>query len=452
MSLAITARLMYTGSTSLRGDGFPLVVLLLILISSVKRSGKNGQLEHWGREHRRRLLLLLHRAKGWIDERFQPLAETGVGAEHVEDIVEVDVVDIRGGEFGRRDSGGRGGGLGLGLEPVAAPVQLPVESRHLQVLGHDVGGHGHGLQGAGQLLLLRMGCHTLEDLGVRIGRTNSFGEFVHHTRRRRRRLCDGGQCRHRLVVLLLMLVVDGADHSLLGPAGGPPEWFGRYLASFDGPDARGHLGSLVCVEVVDQDELLAGFVGLLLGRLDEAVDATVQRINLVRVDVVTAYAIFAVVTELDVVFSDFGGVGTLPDPFVAVDLVVAHGHSIVEKDGTGSGRAGRRGRLPLEDGAARLGDAVLILMTFIPLGIVEHGNDLFDAEPSRLGGSEDVMACKRAGIGGDGRIGVVRHHYEEASVDEMQQVECEMESKAYLLQECVPLAVAGRWSNVFLYS
>ena len=39
---------------------------------------------------------------------------------------------------------------------------------------------------------------------------------------------------------------------------------------------------------------------------------------------------------------------------------------------------------------------------------------------------------------------------EEASVDEMQQVEYEMESKAYLLQECVPLAVAGRWSNVFL--
>lgn len=213
------------------------------------------------------------------------------------------------------------------------------------------------------------------------------------------------------------------------------------------------------VEVLDQHELLfdrpsVGNDGLLLGRLDEAVDATVQRINLVRVDVVTAYAIFAVVTELDVVFSDFGGVGTLPDPFVAVDLVVAHGHSIVEKDGTGSGRAGRRGRLPLEDGATRLGDAVLILMTFILLGIVEHGNDLFDAEPSRLGGSEDVMACKRAGIGGDGRIGVVRHHYEvfreEASVDEMQQVECEMESKAYLLQECVPLAVAGRWSNVFL--
>ena len=394
MSLAITARLMYTGSTSLGGDGFPLVVLLLILISSVKRSGKNGQLEHWGREHRR-LLLLLHRAKGWIDERFQPLAETGVGAEHVEDIVEVDVVDIRGGEFGRRDSGGRGGGLGLGLEPVAAPVQLPVESRHLQVLGHDVGGHGHGLQGAGQLLLLRMGCHTLEDLGVRIGRTNSFGEFVHHTRRRRRRLCDGGQCRHRLVVLLLMLVVDGADHSLLGPAGGPPEWFGRYLASFDGPDARGHLGSLVCVEVVDQDELLAGFVGLLLGRLDEAVDATVQRINLVRVDVVTAYAIFAVVTELDVVFSDFGGVGTLPDPLVAVDLVVAHGHSIVEKDGTGSGRAGRRGRLLLQDGLCRGHASAMSIM-----GAGEDSYYLVDAKPSRLGGFEECLAGNGAAIHG----------------------------------------------------
>ena len=26
--------------------------------------------------------------------------------------------------------------------------------------------------------------------------------------------------------------------------------------------------------------------------------------------------------------------------------------------------------------------------------------------------SEDVMACKRAGVGGDGRIGVIGHHYE----------------------------------------
>ena len=318
------------------------MVLLLILIS-VERSGKNGWLEHCGREHRRRLLLLLHRAKGWIDERFQPLAETGVGAEHVEDIVEVDVVDIRGGGFGRG--------------------------------GSSCGGRG------GQLLPLQMRCHTLEDLGVRIGRTNSLGEYVHRTRRSRRRLCDGGQCRHWLVVLLLILVVDGADHSLLGPAGGPPERFGRYLASFDGPGTGGHLGSLVRVEVMDQDELLLAGLGLLLDRLDEAVDATVQRINLVRVDVGTADAIFAVVAELDVILSDFGWVGALPDPFVAVDLVVAYGHSIVEKDGTGSGRAGWRGRLLLEDRICRGHASANAIM-----GAGEDSHYLVDAEPSRMGG------------------------------------------------------------------
>ena len=81
------------------------------------------------------------------------------------------------------------------------------------------------------------------------------------------------------------------------------------------------------VEVLDQHELLfdrpsVGNDGLLLGRLDEAVDATVQRINLVRVDVGTADPVDAIVAKFDVILSDFGGVGTLPDPLVAVDLVV----------------------------------------------------------------------------------------------------------------------------------
>ena len=146
------------------------------------------------------------------------------------------------------------------------------------------------------------------------------------------------------------------------------------------------------VEVLDQHELLfdrpsVGNDGLLLGRLDEAVNATVQRINLVRVDVGTADSVDAIVAKFDVILSDFGGVGTLPDPLVAVDLVVAHGHSIVEKDGTGSGRAGRRGRLLLQDGLCRGHASAKSIM-----GAGEDSYYLVDAKPSRLGGFEDCLA------------------------------------------------------------
>mmetsp|Transcript_29544 Transcript_29544/g.86073 ORF Transcript_29544/g.86073 Transcript_29544/m.86073 type:complete len:207 (+) Transcript_29544:100-720(+) len=198
-----------------------------------------------------------------------------------------------------------------------------------------------------------MGHHALLDLGVRVGRTNPLGEYVHRTKSGSR-WCDGGQCRHWLVVLLLMLV--GDDHSgrtFLGCAGGPlgrRGGNGQRLTSLDDPEMGGHPGGLFRVEVMHQDELPLAGLGLLLGGLDEAVNATVQRVDVGRVDVGTADAILTVVTELDVILSDFGWVGTLPDPIVAVDLVVAHGHSIVEKDSTGSGRAGRRGHLLLEDG------------------------------------------------------------------------------------------------------
>ena len=107
--------------------------------------------------------------------------------------------------------------------------------------------------------------------------------------------------------------------------------------------------------------------------------------------------------------TDFGLVGTLSHPFVTVDLVVSHGDAIVEQDGARGRRRSGRGGLPLEDGTAGLRDAVLLLMPFVLLGIVEDGNDLLDGEPSSLGGSENLLTCKCAGI--VRKTGVVGHHF-----------------------------------------
>ena len=52
----------------------------------------------------------------------------------------------------------------------------------------------------------------------------------------------------------------------------------------------------------------------------------------------------------------------------------------------------------LEDGTAGLRGAVLLLMPFVLLGIIEDGNDLLDGEPPSLGGSENILTCKCAGI------------------------------------------------------
>ena len=111
---------------------------------------EDGHLERWrGERHRllnlrlQCLLLNLHRRHRRVDEGFQTLAKGGIGSEHVEDVVKVDVVEVRGigGFRSRRRSAARGtasGSRNTG-RAVAVPVQLLVESGHLfDGLGHAI--------------------------------------------------------------------------------------------------------------------------------------------------------------------------------------------------------------------------------------------------------------------------------------------------------------------------
>jgi len=120
---------------------------------------------------------------------------------------------------------------------------------------------------------------------------------------------------------------------------------------------RSNVGSLFSIQVLDEDELLfdrssVGDGGLLFGILEETVDATMERVNFIRVDVGATDPVNAIESELDVILSDFGGVGTLSHPLVAIDFVVSNGHSIVEEDRAGWWRRSRRRSLPLDDRTA----------------------------------------------------------------------------------------------------
>ena len=123
-----------------------------------------------------------------------------------------------------------------------------------------------------------------------------------------------------------------------GSAGRRRLWGDRFLHRY--------LCSLFGIQVVDQHILLLCIRhSLLLVGLDKTVDAAMERFDFVRVNVVPTYSIGTIVAELDVILSNFGWIGTLSDPIMAILFVVSHGEAIVEQDGARRGRFRRRSDL-----------------------------------------------------------------------------------------------------------
>ena len=136
---------------------------------------------------------------------------------------------------------------------------------------------------------------------------------------------------------------------------------------------------------MDQDEFLPAGLGLLLVGLDETVYTTMERIDLGRVDVGATDPMNAIVAKLDVILANLGLVGTLSHPFVTIDLVVSHGHSIVEQNGPRGRRRSGRILLRQEDGLCCAPEQAL-------MGIGEDAHYLVDVEPPRMGGLDDGLA------------------------------------------------------------
>ena len=93
-----------------------------------------------------------------------------------------------------------------------------------------------------------------------------------------------------------------APHSLgaSGSTGRRRLWGDRFLHRY--------LGSLFSIEVVDQHILLLCIRhSLLLVGLDKTVDAAMERVDFIRVNVVPTYSVDTIVAELDVIFSKFAG-------------------------------------------------------------------------------------------------------------------------------------------------
>ena len=123
-----------------------------------------------------------------------------------------------------------------------------------------------------------------------------------------------------------------------GSAGRRRLWGDRFLHRY--------LGSLFGIEVVDQHILLLCIRhSLLLVGLDKTVDAAMERVDFIRVNVIPTYSVDTIVAKFDVILSNFCWIGTLPDPVMAVLFVVSDGEAIVEQDGARRGRFRRRSDL-----------------------------------------------------------------------------------------------------------
>ena len=104
----------------------------------------------------------------------------------------------------------------------------------------------------------------------------------------------------------------------------------------------------------------------LLIRFEKTIHSAVEGVDIGRVDVVSTHAICSLVAKLDMVLANFRRIGSLSNPSMAVDLVVANGHPIVEKDCARGGwcTRGRARRVDDGNGAGNTVDA-LVLFTFV---------------------------------------------------------------------------------------